>query len=72
MIKREQLEKIIREFVKENGTCFPKTVSNYPLVKFEHAGVQISAMQTGYRVYVTTSDRKRLIHFKAGSLGFKS
>ena len=73
MIKLEKLEKIIREFVKKNGLCFPKSVSNFPRLKFEHAGVQISAMPTGYRAFVTTSDRKRPLHiFTAESLGFKS
>ena len=73
MIKIEQLEKIIREFVKENGLCFPKSVSNFPRVKFEHSGVQISAMPTGYKAFVTTSDRKRPLYiFTAENLGFKS
>ena len=75
MIKLEKLEKIIREFVKENGPRFPKSVSNFPFprVNFEHAGVQISAMPDGYKAFVTTSDRKRPIHiFTSESLGFKS
>lgn len=68
MIRKSELERAIREFVKKNG---PVSKTGLYYVRFEHKGVDIQAMPTGYCCHVRTSDRKRTIAgFTPKSLGF--